>query len=72
MIEVPNEILWDYKDAPEDLGWRLQRIADFFPLYGKDPATIALLHEHRDKLKLDRATLALIEAYHALLEDGDK
>ena len=72
MIEVPREILWDYETAPEDIGWRLQRIADFFPLYGKDPATITLLYEHRDRLKLDRATLALIEAYHELLQDKDK
>jgi hypothetical protein len=68
MIEVPKEILWDYENAPEDIGWRLQRIADFFPLYGKDRATIALLFAHRNQLKLDEATLALIEAYHALLE----
>lgn len=72
MIEVPKEILWDYKDAPEDIGWRLQRIADFFPLYGKDRATIALLYEHRDQLTLDEATRALIEAYYALLKDKDK
>jgi hypothetical protein len=72
MIEVPKEILWDYENAPEDIGWRLQRIADFFPFYGKDPTTIALLYEHRDRLKLDEATLALIEAYHALIEDEDK
>jgi hypothetical protein len=50
--------------TPEDCG--------FFPLYGKDPATIALLYEYRHQLKLDQATLALIEAYHALLEDEDK
>jgi hypothetical protein len=72
MIEVPREILWDYENAPDDIGWRLQRIADFFPLYGKDPATIALLYAHRDQLKLDEATLALIEAYHSLLEDENR
>jgi len=70
MIEVPKEILWDYQNAPEDLEWRLQRIADFFPLYGKERATINLLFTHRHKLKLDEATLALIEAYHALLEES--
>ena len=72
MIEVPREILWDYEKAPEDVEWRLQRIADFFPLYGRDPATIALLYEYRHQLKLDQATLAMIEAYHALLEDEGK
>jgi hypothetical protein len=72
VIEVPKEILWDYENAPEDIVWRLQRIADFFPLYGKDRATIHLLFEYRNRLKLDEATLALIEAYHTLLEDEGK
>jgi hypothetical protein len=30
-IAIPKEILWDYTEPPEDLLWRLQRIADFFP-----------------------------------------
>ena len=68
MIEVPEDILWDYHHAPEDVLWRLQRIADFFPLYGTDRATIVQLYAHRNQLKLDEATLALIEAYHDLLE----
>ena len=70
MIEVPREILWDYQEAPEDLLWRLQRIADFFPLYGCDRETVELLHAHRDRLTLDEATRALIEAYCAPLEQG--
>lgn len=70
MIEVPREILWDYQEAPEDLLWRLQRLADFFPLYGCDRETVRLLHAHRDRLKLDEATRALIEAYCAALERG--
>jgi hypothetical protein len=37
MIEVPKEILWDYENAPEDVEWRLQRIADFFPFTEKTP-----------------------------------
>jgi hypothetical protein len=68
MIEVPEDILWDYDTALEDVLWRLQRIADFFPLYGKERATIAQLYAHRHELKVDEATLALIETYHALLE----
>ena len=68
MIEVPKYLLWDYEEAPEDLLWRLQRIADFFPLYGKDRVTIRLLYTHREHLKLDGTTMALIEAYHAVLE----
>jgi hypothetical protein len=70
MIEVPRDVLWDYQEAPEDLLWRLQRLADFFPLYGCERETVGLLHAHRDRLTLDEATRALIEAYHAALERG--
>jgi hypothetical protein len=64
MLRVPKEILWDYDEPPEDLLWRLQRIADFFPLYGRERETVALLFTHRNQLKLDDATRALIEEYH--------
>jgi len=70
MIEVPRDILWDYQEAPEDLLWRLQRLADFFPLYGCDRETVRILYAHRDRLKLDEATKALIEAYDAALGRG--
>ena len=64
MIEVPKEILWDYDEPPEDLLWRLQRIADFFPLYGRAKETVMLLFTHRNQLNLDDATRVLIEEYH--------
>jgi len=64
MIEVPKEILWDYDEPPEDLLWRLQRIADFFPLYGRERETVMLLFSYRDQLNLDDATRLLIEEYH--------
>jgi hypothetical protein len=64
MIPVPEALLWDYAEAPNDLIWRLQRIADFFPHYGIDRATVGLLREHRDELKLDDTTRALIEEYY--------
>ena len=71
MIQVPKQILWDYREPPEDLLWRLQRIADFFPRYGRDRATVELLYAHREDLKLDEATKALIEAYfHAWENKG--
>lgn len=63
MIPVPKDLLWDYDEAPEDLLWRLQRIADFFPLYGKDRETVGLLYAYRGQLRLDGATTALIEEY---------
>jgi len=64
MIKVPKEILWDYQEPPEDLLWRLQRIADFFPLYGREKETVVLLFTHRTQLSLDAATRLLIEEYH--------
>ena len=68
MIQIPRDILWDYHEPPEDLLWRLQRIADFFPMYGRERETVALLYAHRDQLKLDRPTRALIEEYYAAWE----
>ena len=64
MIEVPKDILWDYKEALEDLLWRLQRIADFFPHYGQDRETVCAMYAHRNLFRLDAATRALIEAYY--------
>src|SRR3972149_10325504 len=29
-IPIPKALLWDYTTPPDDLLWRLQRIADFF------------------------------------------
>lgn len=76
MIEVPREILWDYSEAPCDLVWRLQRIADFFPLCGRSRETVEELYAHRDMLKIDAATKLLIEAYkhawEARRDDADR
>ncbi len=63
MIQVPKDILWDYQEPPDDVLWRLQRIADFFPLYGREKETVALLFMHRNQLRLDNATRVLIEEY---------
>lgn len=68
MIPVPKDILWDYEEPPEELLWRLQRIADFFPLYGRDRDTVALLYAHRDQIKMDEATRALVEEYQSAWE----
>ncbi len=64
MIRIPEELLWDHREPPKDLLWRLQRIADFFPQYGRDRDTVEALYAHRDQLRLDLPTRALIEAYH--------
>jgi hypothetical protein len=68
MIPVPKDLLWDYREPPPDLLWRLQRIADFFPLYGEDRETVRWLYEFRDHLKIDQATRMLIEEYYLALE----
>lgn len=62
-VEVPKDILWDHRVAPADLHWRLQRLADFFPRYGRDRTTVGLLYAHRHELKLEPGTRALIEEY---------
>lgn len=62
-IRVPRELLWDYGEAPADPLWRLQRIAEWFPAYGRDRATVHELYVHRDQLRVPEETRALIELY---------
>lgn len=62
-IKIPKELLWDYKEPPNDLLWRLQRIADFFPAYGTERETVQLLFEHRNELILEEGKRRLIEIY---------
>ena len=62
-IEVPEEILWDYKQAPDDILWRLQRIAEFFPAHCTDKHTIDLLYKYRDQLKIEKGKYILIGIY---------
>jgi len=68
-IDIPKKLLWDYKKAPADPFWRLQRIADFFPLYGRDRKTVRALYENADKLKIDGTTKLLIEEYKKSWEE---
>ncbi len=74
-VSVPKELLWDYREAPDNILWRLQRIADFFPQYGKDRKTVELLFRYRDKLKLELGKYRLIGVYHEVwnekAEEGD-
>lgn len=65
-IKVPNDLLWDYKEAPDDILWRLQRIADFFPAHGTDRNTVRLLFKYRDSLKMEKGKYRLINIYHEL------
>ena len=63
MIEVPRDIVWDYPEPPKDELWRLQRIADFFPQYGRDRETVRALCRRRKELRVPREVLTLIEIY---------
>ncbi len=62
-VHIPKELLWDYTQPPEDLLWRLQRIADFFPAYGTDREIVRLLFQYRNRLKLEAGKYQLIGLY---------
>ncbi len=62
-VHIPKELLWDYKEPPDDLLWRLQRIADFFPAYGTERETVGLLFKYRNRLKLETGKYKLIALY---------
>ncbi|MBX3187779.1 MAG: hypothetical protein KF819_12220 [Labilithrix sp.] len=63
MIDVPPRLLWDYDVAPENELWRLQRILDFFPTYGRDRQTIAALVGHLDALRAPPEVKELVRLY---------
>lgn len=71
MIQIPKELLWDYKKAPKDFLWRLQRIADFFPMYGRDRDTLMNLYQNIEKLKIDKTTKILIKEYKKAWDERD-
>lgn len=62
-VRVPRELLWDYREPPKDALWRLQRIAEWFPAYGRDRETVRQLFERRAELRIPEETRALIELY---------
>lgn len=68
-IIIPKELLWDYRSPPEDIMWRLQRIADFFPAYGIDKKTVNLLFRYRDKLNMEQGKYRLVEMYYEAWEE---
>ncbi|MEW6214633.1 MAG: hypothetical protein AB1478_05425 [Nitrospirota bacterium] len=71
MIQLPKQLLWDYKEAPVDFLWRLQRIADFFPMYGRDKETVQALYENMENLKIDETTRLLIKEYKRAWDEKD-
>lgn len=70
-VHVPKEIVWDHREPPDNLMWRLQRLADFFPAYGADRKTVRLLFQHRDRLKLEPGRYKLIGMYHDAWQNAD-
>jgi hypothetical protein len=62
-VPIHPDLVWDYREPPADLSWRLQRIADAFPAYGRDRRTVALLFAHRAELRVPPEQRLLIELY---------
>ena len=63
MIAIPREIVWDYAEPPDDEAWRLQRLAEFFPHFGRDARTVQALYQQRAKLRVPPEIRVLIEIY---------
>jgi len=72
MIPVPKEIVWDYAVPPEDERWRAQRLAEFFPNYGRDRDTVQFLLTRLADLKIPDENKELIRMYarHYALPDA--
>ena len=63
LVPIARELVWDYAEPPDDLRWRLQRIADWFPAFGRDRRTVRMLYEHRHALRIAPEVRALVELY---------
>lgn len=70
-VNVPPELLWDYRVPPEDPLWRLQRIAEWFPAFGRDRATVAQLYARRGELRVPPEVRALIEIYEEVWRERE-
>jgi hypothetical protein len=70
-VDVPKELLWDYREAPTDPLWRLQRIADWFPAFGRDRETVAQLYAWRDELRIPPEVRTLIEIYEGVWRERE-
>jgi hypothetical protein len=62
-VDIHPDLVWDYETPPRNHLWRLQRIADAFPAYGRDRKTVELLHRYAHELALEPEVRALIELY---------
>ena len=63
LIDIPRPLVWDYRQPPDDLQWRLQRIAEWFPAFGRDRKTVRALFACRHALRVPPEVRELIEMY---------
>jgi AbrB family looped-hinge helix DNA binding protein len=69
--EMPPELVWDYETPPDDRAWRLQRIADWFPAFGRDRETVAQLYAYRHELNVPPEVRSLIEIYEEVWRERE-
>jgi len=72
VVDIPEELLWDYREPPDDILWRLQRLADFFPSYGTDKETVEILYQFRDRLKIEEGKYRLIGIYKEVWDEESR
>ena len=67
-ISLPPALLWDYKKPP-DKKWAIQRIAEFFPVYGHDRQTVEVLYSQIDSLNIPHETREAIRLYYRIWQE---
>ncbi len=70
-VEISPELVWDYREPPDDPIWRLQRIAEWFPAFGRDRTTVGQLYEYRDTLRIPPEVKKLIEIYEGIWRERE-
>jgi hypothetical protein len=63
VLDLPKEIVWDYPTPPLDAAWRRQRLASFFPHYGRDRRSVAELYANVTDLQVAPEVKSLIALY---------
>lgn len=71
-VKLHPDLAWDYDEPPAEPLWRLQRIADAFPAYGRDRITVAQLFATRDALRLRPEIRQLIELYEERWQEHEE
>lgn len=63
VLGIPRELVWDYPSPPKDERWRARRIALFFPQFGRDRETVAVLYRYLDELQVPPGIRELVVLY---------